>query len=152
FASQVFVEQLDQPLPGDATALAVGGGAFLSLGGGVRGLLTSHGVLRRRGEQTACSQAEQKRCRCLSANEVAFAVAAPVWQLHHGRVWGRTGPGREAAMTREVPKPKELVMTEAEQVPPPGPTVPEPPAGARRAAPRTVTVLEGSAEYEALLE
>ena len=35
-------------------------------------------------------------------------------------------------MTREYADPTTLVKTEAETVPPPGPTVPEPPANAQR--------------------
>jgi hypothetical protein len=59
-------------------------------------------------------------------------------------------------MSHELPAPEELVLTEGEQVPPPGPTVPEPkerslaggPAAQAAASPGT----DGEGDYENLLE
>lgn len=58
-------------------------------------------------------------------------------------------------MSRELPAPEELVLTEGEQVPPPGPTVPEPEdqrQNARQPAAGSTTDAEGCGDYEDLLE
>jgi hypothetical protein len=58
-------------------------------------------------------------------------------------------------MSREVPAPEELVLTEGEQVPPPGPTVPEPGDQLREAAQHEAgpgTGAEGGGDYDNLVE
>ncbi len=51
-------------------------------------------------------------------------------------------------MTHETPPAGPLMMTEGEQVPPPGPTVPEPPGSQRGAA----AAAKDDGDFDALLE